>query len=63
MDFVTEKILNILEADDCTTLDRMKLKPGLQVLCHNIWMASYFCHIRCAIHSAEQAFNQPSYFL
>lgn len=40
MEFITEKILNILETSDTTQLERMKLKLGLQVLCHNIWMTS-----------------------
>lgn len=40
MEFITEKILNILETADTTRLERMKLKLGLQVLCHNIWMTS-----------------------
>ena len=33
-----EKILNILETTDTTQLEHMKLKLGIQVLCHNIWM-------------------------
>ena len=40
MEFITEKILNMLGTDDITQLERMKLKLGLQVLCHNIWMTS-----------------------
>lgn len=40
MEFITEKILNMLGTDDTTQLERMKLKLGLQVLCHNIWMTS-----------------------
>ena len=35
-----EKILNILETADTTQLEHMKLKLGVQVLCHNIWMTS-----------------------
>ena len=30
----------MLGTDDTTQLERMKLKLGLQVLCHNIWMTS-----------------------
>ena len=38
MEFITEKLLNILACAETTQLERMKLKLGLQVLCHNIWM-------------------------
>lgn len=40
MNFISEKILRFLGGDSLSPIEQMKLKLGIQVLCHNILMIS-----------------------
>lgn len=40
MEFIINKLLKMLDVDKYSEIEQMKLKLGLQVLCHNIWMTT-----------------------
>ena len=56
MEFITEKLLNILACAETTQLERMKLKLGLQVLCHNIWMTCVILILAGYLRLSQESF-------
>lgn len=40
MDYFVARLLEVLDVDECSELDQLKIKLGLQVLCHNLLMTT-----------------------